>query len=77
MKFSLAILALLGHLTKAETIELQAEADLMILIAKNPPLEGEDEESSQRHLNVVKNKLSGWHGTVTCRIDIQKARYLP
>ena len=39
-----------------------AEADLMIMISKNPPVEGQDEEDLQRHLNVVKNKLSGWHG---------------
>ena len=31
-----------------------AEADLMILIAKNPPVDGREEEDSQRHLNVVK-----------------------
>ena len=43
-----------------------AEADLMILIAKNPQVEGQDEEDIQRHLNVVKNKLSGWHGSVHC-----------
>lgn len=52
-----------------------AEADLMILIAKNPPLEGEEEESTQRHLNVVKNKLSGWHGLITCELDYRTARY--
>jgi len=52
-----------------------AEADLMILIAKNPPVEGEDEESTQRHLNVVKNKLSGWHGIVHCELDWKIARY--
>ena len=53
-----------------------AEADLMILIAKNPPIEGEDEDSSQRHLNVVKNKLSGWHGTIHCELDWKTARYI-
>lgn len=52
-----------------------AEADLMLLIAKNPPIEGEEEESSQRHLNVVKNKLSGWHGIVHCELDGKTARY--
>ena len=52
-----------------------AEADLMILIAKNPVVEGQDEEDSQRHLNVVKNKLSGWHGTVHCELDYMTARY--
>jgi len=52
-----------------------AEADLMILIAKNPPVEGQDEEDNQRHLNVVKNKLTGWHGTVHCELDYITARY--
>ena len=52
-----------------------AEADLMVLIAKNPPLEGQDEEGPQRHLCVVKNKLTGWHGTVTCNLDYKTARY--
>ena len=52
-----------------------AEADLMILIAKNPQVEGQDEEDIQRHLNVVKNKLSGWHGSVHCELDYKTARY--
>ena len=52
-----------------------AEADLMILIAKNPQVEGQDEEDAQRHLNIVKNKLSGWHGTVHCELDYKLARY--
>ena len=52
-----------------------AEADLMILIAKNPTVEGQDEEDTQRHLNVVKNKLSGWHGIVHCELDYKTARY--
>ncbi len=52
-----------------------AEADLMVLIAKNPPLEGQDEEGPERHLNVVKNKLTGWHGNVTCNLDYNTARY--
>jgi hypothetical protein len=52
-----------------------AEADLMILIAKNPPLQGQEEEDIERHLNVVKNKLTGWHGDVTCQLEYQTARY--
>jgi KaiC/GvpD/RAD55 family RecA-like ATPase len=52
-----------------------AEADLMILIAKNPQVEGQEEEDAQRHLNVVKNKLSGWHGSVHCELDYRLARY--
>ena len=52
-----------------------AEADLMILIAKNPPVEGQDEEDTQRHLNVVKNKLTGWHGSIHCELEYKTARY--
>jgi len=53
-----------------------AEADLMILIAKNPQVEGQEEEDAQRHLNIVKNKLSGWHGNVHCELDYKTARYI-
>ena len=52
-----------------------AEADLMLLLAKNPEVEGEDEASPQRHINVVKNKLSGWHGKIVCELDYKTARY--
>ena len=44
-------------------------------VAKNPPVEGQDEEDTQRHLNVVKNKLSGWHGIVHCELNYKTARY--
>ncbi|OUW96949.1 MAG: hypothetical protein CBD97_00315 [Pelagibacteraceae bacterium TMED237] len=53
-----------------------AEADLMILIAKNPVVEGQEEEDNQRHLNLVKNKLTGWHGVIHCELDYKTARYL-
>jgi len=52
-----------------------AEADLMVLIAKNPVVDGQEEEDTQRHLNVVKNKLSGWHGVVHCNLEYRTARY--
>jgi RecA-family ATPase len=53
-----------------------AEADLMILLAKNPATNnnGEDEDP-QRHINIVKNKLSGYHGIITCNLDYKTARY--
>ena len=53
-----------------------AEADLMVLIAKNPVVDGQEEEDTQRHLNVVKNKLSGWHGVVHCELEYKTARYM-
>ena len=37
--------------------------------------EESEEEDYIRHLCVSKNKLNGWHGTVTCSIDIHRARY--
>jgi len=53
-----------------------AEADLMLLIAKNPVVEGQDEEDNQRHINVVKNKLTGWHGVIHCELEYKTARYI-
>ena len=53
-----------------------AEADLMILIAKNPPVERQEEEDTMRHLNLVKNKLSGWHGIIHCELEYKTARYV-
>jgi replicative DNA helicase len=55
---------------------LAGEADLMILISKNRKVEGADEsEDSQRHLTIAKNKISGFHGRVTCQLDGLVARY--
>ncbi len=52
-----------------------AEADLMILIGKSPSVEGQEEDSPLRHVNIVKNKLNGWHGMVNCNLDYLTARY--
>jgi hypothetical protein len=55
-----------------------AEADVMMLIAKNPPVEtpsGEEKDDMIRHINIVKNKLSGWHGKFVCQLDYLTARY--
>jgi len=52
-----------------------AEADLMILIAKDTVTEGQEEEGTARYLNCVKNKLTGWHGHVMCNLDYRTARY--
>ena len=53
-----------------------AETDLMLLLSKDPMLEGE-EETDIRHIVVSKNKLNGWHGTITCRLDKDKSHYIP
>ena len=52
-----------------------AEADLMLLISKNPMKGETDDEDLQRHLNVVKNKLTGWHGIVSCELNYEVGRY--
>jgi len=52
-----------------------AEADLMVLIGKSPSVEGQEEDSPLRHINIVKNKLNGWHGMVNCELNYQTARY--
>lgn len=53
-----------------------AEADLMILISKNRVVEGAEEDDTQRHLNIAKNKLKGgWHGVVHCDLDGSRSQY--
>ena len=53
-----------------------SEADLMLLIAKNPAIGDDDtSEDPMRHINITKNKLTGWHGKVTCMLDGRIARY--
>ena len=53
-----------------------AECDLMVLISKNPQVEGQDEQDPQRHLNIAKNKLrGGWHGVIHCKLDGDRSRY--
>jgi replicative DNA helicase len=52
-----------------------SEADLMLLISKNPTIEGQEEAAYQRHINLVKNKLSGWHGYVTVNLNYHIGRY--
>ena len=49
----------------------------MVLISKNPQVDGQDEQDTQRHLNIAKNKLrGGWHGVVHCKLDGARARYM-
>jgi hypothetical protein len=53
-----------------------SEADLMLLIGKNPVTDGAgDDDDRQRHVNSVKNKLSGWHGYITCNFQYEIGRY--
>jgi KaiC/GvpD/RAD55 family RecA-like ATPase len=53
-----------------------AEADLMVLISKNPMVEGAEEGDTQRHLNIAKNKLKGgYHGVIHCEFDGGRSLY--
>lgn len=53
-----------------------AEADLMILISKNPVVEGAEEQDTQRHLNIAKNKLKGgFHGVIHTELDGGRSIY--
>ena len=52
-----------------------SEADLMLLIAKETPAEGIDTNEFIRHINVAKNKLTGWHGRIDCMLNYYIGRY--
>ena len=51
-----------------------AEADLIIGIGKKDDWEGA--EDFTRTLCISKNKLTGWHGIIPCKIVPSKARYI-
>ena len=52
-----------------------SEADLMLLIAKDPPTEGVEDDGFTRHINIAKNKLTGYHGRITCNLNYYIGRY--
>jgi hypothetical protein len=54
---------------------LAGESDLMILIARNPPLNDQTEDDGMRYLNIVKNKISGVHRIVNCEFDYTTGVY--
>lgn len=54
---------------------LAGESDLMILVAKNPPLGDQSEEDGLRYLNLVKNKVTGVHRIVNCEFDYHTGIY--
>jgi len=50
-----------------------AECDILLGVGKmNSPEEPDD---PTRWITVMKNKISGWHGTVICNLDIHTSRY--
>jgi hypothetical protein len=55
---------------------LAGESDLMILIARNPPLQDStDGDDGQRHLNIVKNKINGIHRIIHAEFDYSTGVY--
>ena len=46
-----------------------SEADVLFCITKTPMVEGQEEESAERHWIIVKNKLTGKHGKVVTLFD--------
>lgn len=49
-----------------------AEADLILGIGKQDL----EEDDNMRFITVSKNKISGWHGTITCQIQPEISRYV-
>jgi len=52
-----------------------AEADLMLLLSKNPTIEGQEDNDTQRHIIIAKNKINGWHGKIHVELDVERGRY--
>mgnify|MGYP003120041584 FL=1 len=50
-----------------------SEADIMIGVGKKD--DPNDPDDPTRYLTVMKNKISGWHGTVLCSLNSDTARY--
>lgn len=50
-----------------------AETDILIGAGKMNDAENPDDPT--RYLTVMKNKISGWHGTVICQLNAQTSRY--
>ena len=54
-------------------VKQEAECDLLIGLGKgNSPDEDKD---PTRYINVMKNKISGWHGMIICNLDADRNRY--
>jgi len=51
-----------------------AEADIIIGIGKSP-MSNDGEDSPARTINVLKNKITGWHGVVPCLLKGALSRY--
>lgn len=54
---------------------LAGESDLMVLIARNPPMNDQTEDDGMRYLNIVKNKITGVHRIINCEFDYTTGEY--
>jgi hypothetical protein len=54
---------------------LAGESDLMILIARNPPIQDQTDDDQLRYLNICKNKITGVHRIVNCEFDYHTGVY--
>jgi hypothetical protein len=54
---------------------LAGESDLMILIARNPPIQDQTDDDQLRYLNITKNKITGVHRIVNCEFDYHTGVY--
>jgi len=54
---------------------LAGESDLMILVAKNPPMNDQTDDDVMRYLNLLKNKITGVHRIVNCEFDYHTGVY--
>ncbi len=52
-----------------------AEADIMFCLTKNPMVEGQDQDDTERHWVIVKNKLTGKYGLVHTYLDPNTATF--
>jgi len=50
-----------------------AECDILLGVGKMDSPETPDDPT--RWITVMKNKISGWHGTIICNLDIKTSRY--
>ncbi len=64
-----------GFDMEGSRIGKMAENDLVVGVGRHENSE-DDEPDNTRYLTVSKNKLSGWHGTVICRIQPEISRYV-
>lgn len=51
-----------------------AEADIIIGIGKSP-MSNDGEDSPARTINILKNKITGWHGVIPCLLRGALSRY--